>query len=649
MIKILKKMTKERKKLIILIITKDDPNKLKNILLSIQNNSLLKFEILIIDNSNKDDNRIKNSKFVFKLKKNKIIYVDKIYWKRIKEIFFSKIKGKKVKKILRSINLGMKCWDTHHARNAAAIICSLLYKDSDIVLSLDDDMIMPIEFYFNTNKIDSLKGVLLRGSPDLSRLEWMKLYNRLLDKNFNSQKIGRDYVSLLIKSFDKSFLRGIIGSYTNLLKHGEKDNKVIFPKREELNAGSFIASIQNIIGEMYPSWFDNDWFWFRRIRSKNNYLLKFTNNSIIHLSYKKNIFNRKLLKFEEIGKIITAILKNKKQGYLPKSEEVKKEIIKRKNIIEKEIEISKLLKSMIKDKNKKEKIFKIIFNLEFLIKSLKLIKTSYIIKQINSYEERARNWQSLLDIIRKYNNTKQELFKILNRDRILIFSPHCDDAIFSLGGTIKEGYFKNIEVYNIYTKTNYYLNKFRKIKNITQVRHREEYKAFKKFGIFPKFLEFNDSTKREYISERNYLSPLNNPRKDSSFIKVKKRVNKIVKNKRDIILLFPLGLGYNIDHIILFKIGEELDDKGYKVLFYEDMGYNMTKNENLIIEYLKKKNLQLTNRTFYLNDVRSKIKLCEIYNTQISRMLLRDIKEIAIKRKGERIWGTVNTFRILNL
>ena len=167
--------------------------------------------------------------------------------------------------------------------------------------------------------------------------------------------------------------------------------------------------------------------------------------------------------------------------------------------------------------------------------------------------------------------------------------------------------------------------------------------------IYPKFLKFKDATKREYTCEEDYLYPLNDPKKDSSFSEVKKKLNEIVKNKRDALLLFPLGLGYHIDHSILFKIGKELNDKRYKVLFYEDVGYDMTKNENLITSYLKKKNLQLINKTFYFNDVKGKLKLCRIYKTQISKELISNIKKIAIERKGERVLGSKETFSSLNL
>ena len=638
----------EKVKYILLIITKNSPDKLKNILTSIKNNKFLsKSEILLIDNSNRKDSEAKNRKLISNMNENKIIYVDKTCWRLIKKSLCRNIERANLRTILDEIELGKNSWDIHHARNAAAIICSALYKESDVIISLDDDMFLSKNFFIPSIKIDYPRGLLLKGSPDLSRLEWMRLYAFLVGEKASNQKNKQDYVFLLTRTFSKIFLKMLIGTYTDILKSEKLKNLLVFPKREELNAGSFFSSVKYIARELYPSWFDNDWFWFERVRKKNKHPLVFENSHVTHLASKKNIFDKKSLRFEEIGKIITTTMK--KQNGVLNNEEIRLKIFERKKIIESEIKLFDTLRLKTKNNNDEKIISKIILHLKFLALCVDSINPKSLINQITTYEKKSKNWKHLLVNLTKSGQIKVDLFKLLNQRKIIIFSPHCDDVIFSLGGSIKKGYLKNIDVYDVYNKTNYYLNKSKKVKNITEIRLKEERNALKKVDISPKFLGFNDSTGREYISEKEYLSPLNNPVKDSSFNKIKNIINKIVKNEKDSTLFFPLGLGYNIDHTILFKIGTELIDDGYTVLFYEDVGYDITKNETLVRKYVKNINLRLSNRVFYFRDIEDKLKLCKIYQTQMSEELLKDIKEVAVKRKGERIWSTSEIFTSLNL
>lgn len=636
-------------RMVILIITKDHPKKLSRILLSIKNNPFLaRLNILLIDNSNKKENVIANDKIIMQ-DKSKIVYINKFYWEGIRQLFIQMVEGKWVEKLLNKIDLGTKTMDIHHARNIGALICCLLYDDSDLILCFDDDMVIPKRFKINRKEISYPKSIPLQGSPDLSRLEWIKLYIRLLEKrNIGG---GRDHISRIINNFSYPLLKQIIANYTNLTKDKIKNYLIDIPVREELNAGSFVCKNKDIYDEIYPPWFNNDWFWFRRNRKKNNYPLGFIKKSVVHLSSKKDVLDRKMLKFEEIGEIIITLLKNKSRGYIPDKKEIINEIEKKIDLISLEIERSKKALLMNRDQRTKQKLLDIIFCLNYLISSLKLINPKRIRKQILFYEENSNQWGKLIKNIKKDQHIKEGLFKILKKPEILIFSPHCDDVMFSIGGAILNGYFKNINPYIFYTNSMYCLqkSKIKTAKDITKIRLHEELRTFKKLGVCPIFLKFDDATLREYSCEEAYLSKKNNPKEDSSFVGVRERVYRIIKNKKDKILLFPLGLGYNIDHRVLSNIGVELSKIGYLVLFYEDIGYDMTKRDNLIKDYIREEKLDLTSRTFYFKDIKNKMKFCKMYKTQISRELLNDIMGIAINRGGERIWSTKEVFKQLNL
>ena len=84
-------------------------------------------------------------------------------------------------------------------------------------------------------------------------------------------------------------------------------------------------------------------------------------------------------------------------------------------------------------------------------------------------------------------------------------------------------YLVNFEIFNVYTKTKYHLDS-KRYNNLTKTRINEEINTFKKLHISPKFLNYNDATMREYLSENHYMSPKNVIKEDSSFDAVKTAV-----------------------------------------------------------------------------------------------------------------------------
>ncbi|MEK6895272.1 MAG: PIG-L family deacetylase [Nanoarchaeota archaeon] len=648
----MKPIKPKKRHLVILIVTKNSPYKLKNLLDSISDNSFLaKSNICIIDNSDVEEDIIKTQEIINHIKDNKILLINKNNWMRIKRILLKEIKFKRYKSILKDVVLGVKYWNIHNTRNIGQIMCSLFYKDDSIVLSLDSDMVIPKKFCFSESQIKSPIGIVLRGCPDLSRLEWIRLYSRYIAKlqyNKNPKNDG-EYASLLIKNLNKSDIKYILSKYSTLLNDETTiDKKMSLPLREELNNGGYLTSLDNVTRVMYPIWFDSDWFCFQRLRKYRYYPVRFINSEIIHDSFRKDPLDKELLIFEEVGKIITTVLKNKSSDYIPNKNELLKEIERREKLIIREIQLLRDLKLNLNDNVNIKKILQIISLLLELIKSIKSISPTDLIDQIKQYESKEEYWNSFLNFLKNSINIKRKIYRKLNYENIIIFSPHCDDVIFSLGGAIYEGRLTNLEIYNFYTKSNYQMEG-KKQEDITKVRCLEEHKALDKFGVPLTFLGYNDATRREYSSEEHYMSPENNPRKDSSFLSVQEKIREIVKKNKAIIFLFPLGLGYNVDHVILFEIGKELDKEGYPVLFYEDIGYDMSRRDLLIKKYLKKRKLSLMSRTLKVNDILGKLNCMRIYKTQISKEILTDIKNIIKKRGGERLWGKEKNFVILDL
>lgn len=626
---------------IILIVTKNDPIRAKNLLFSIkENKELHNSDLIIIDDSDKNKSIFELEKYLIKNDFNHLIHLHKDNWEEIKENIGKHLTRKQDKKMLKELVLGLNCWNVHNARNIGQIITSILYDKERVILSLDGDMVIPKTFKINSKCFEQPKGILLKGSPDLSRLEWIRLYISLKLKTEE-----KDYSYLLIKNCGRDHMSAALNKFTSLpqITNERLNNAMIYPEREELNNGSYINLVKNFTHSMYPSWYDSDWFWFQRLRRKIEYTPEFIDSPTIHNSYKKSILISETLRFEEEGKIITTILSKKKKGRIPNKKEIICESRIRITSLEKDIE--KLRK--IKDSSKEHR--KIIEELFYLINYLKNISTKKTIEKISSYEKKDKEWHDFLMNLKENGKLKNYLFKALNLRKITIFSPHCDDVVFSMGGGILEGYWKNAKIIDVFTKTNYTLEERGDSNKISSIRKKEEKETFNKLNIKPIFLGLKDATLREYSSEEEYMAPKNNPKKDSAYPFAKNKIDRIVLNNPKDIFLFPLGLGYNIDHTILFKLGMDLSDKGFLVLFYEDCGYKMTQNEKLIKKYLKTREVNLDNRIFYFDKIEEKVNLAKKYKTQISKEILKSLVKVYKKLKGERIWGTEKTFSKINL
>jgi len=627
-----------------LIPARDNSTKLSNLIISIKKNQQMKnANFYIIDDSTILEERVKNRNLVLNLKENRVMYVDKERWDSIKKIISKELKGK-FSVALRKMNLGTKSWNTHNTRNIGQVICALFCDPKEYIISLDEDMVLPKGFHLSIES--ELEGILLMGCPDLSRLEWIQLYGLLLSEKLQIKVSDFGYTSRLTRKLGNDFIKGVLCRYTNFIEEIPASS-VKFPPREEMNNGSFVTLAENISLLKYPSWFDSDWFWFQRIRKGKDYSVKFNRSFVIHDSSRKEVLNQKMLEFEEIGKIITILLKTRSKGEIPSDLEIRKEVKKREKLLNLTLDLFNevLLFSNQVDQGKIKTIMSSINNLLFFLDK---IREPDIIKTIQNYESEDESWVHLIKSICSIKSIKSKLFPIINFKKLVVFSPHCDDVAFSLGGSLINGYLKAPKVYDTYTKTNYFLNK-PLTDEIGKERCKEESVALKKFGVILRFMGFSDAPNREYLSEKEYMSPLNNPKKDSSFMRVKNKIYRIVNKEKDKILLFPLGIGYQIDHRILFEIAKELSKKGYFVLFYEDAGYKMTEEDNLVQIYVRENLPKLKSINLPFNNVEEKIRLCGKYKTQISEGIINNIDKITRKRKGERIWGTIETLKTLGL
>ena len=221
---------------------------------------------------------------------------------------------------------------------------------------------------------------------------------------------------------------------------------------------------------------------------------------------------------------------------------------------------------------------------------------------------------------------------------LFIISPHIDDAVLSLGGLIQDLTMKNEKVSILYVFTiSQWTNpnaisgkKYDKDTiSVTEIRKEEESAIAKRLAYDFDFMDFHDLPLRftgNSSSEVAMISEIINT--------IKKRIT------RDDQVFFPLGLDHH-DHIIIHKIGLDLIDEGYQILFYEDLPYAaMGKHDhqknytNLIQKDFEPISIPI--------DIDVKIDLLKHYGSQMSQTWLNHISTYAYSLHDnkfyERFW-----------
>lgn len=226
-----------------------------------------------------------------------------------------------------------------------------------------------------------------------------------------------------------------------------------------------------------------------------------------------------------------------------------------------------------------------------------------------------------------------------NRYDAVIISPHPDDAVLSMSGTIKNMLQQNkhclvLNVFvgrpNMVTTLSEIAIKYIKedlekiIISVSdacilhEIRQQEDQKALNFLGVYSLNLKYLDAIYRG--------DPAYYPTEDLLFDNIHTKEKCLIDELGDIIInavesaityYFPLGVGNHVDHQIVFETGLRLHEKGYNVRFYEEYPY-------CIKEDVVEKRIQKTNRTFknYLLDITPfidiKTQIIKCYGSQIA-------------------------------
>jgi hypothetical protein len=238
--------------------------------------------------------------------------------------------------------------------------------------------------------------------------------------------------------------------------------------------------------------------------------------------------------------------------------------------------------------------------------------------------------------------------------KVLILSPHIDDAFLSLGGFIAK-YFSlhDLEVLDIFSYDPWVLGDSEiadKLKNI-EVRKKEEILNASIVGIKVNFLDFPAGWK-----ERGYPRwQMNIDRKrDHKILNQISRYLEKLAGSFDLIFS-PLGIGGHVDHKLIREIASKLFKS--KVYYYEDQPYALEKNFFRCSKNFQKKQRLLS---YVLSITKKELKIKEMfvgnYKSQLTKEEMKMIikysqgsfEQKVSKTSSEIIWTYKDNIKILS-
>jgi LmbE family N-acetylglucosaminyl deacetylase len=168
--------------------------------------------------------------------------------------------------------------------------------------------------------------------------------------------------------------------------------------------------------------------------------------------------------------------------------------------------------------------------------------------------------------------------------KILLLSPHRDDAAFSLSSSISHwlAVGHKIQVLNVFTRSLYAPYSDAESKPLAErliyvsgLRSIEDRQAFEKMGVSDvKDLEIEDAPIRLDCDSSVVCDMEVNP-KDPAMPKIRRAMEKMIRDagaEDDVALVLPLGLGHHVDHRTARDAALPLSS-GLPCAFYEELPY----------------------------------------------------------------------------
>ncbi len=235
--------------------------------------------------------------------------------------------------------------------------------------------------------------------------------------------------------------------------------------------------------------------------------------------------------------------------------------------------------------------------------------------------------------------------EIFNNRKITYLSPHFDDMVLSNGGLIRKisGGFKEFTLVNVFTNSLWAPNRpdTFDIKEITDIRRREDASYCGSLGLRHINLGFDDSSVRGYDARSELLAIAS---EDKAYAQVKKQITDLLIDTELDFLFCPLAVGNHIDHKIIFETVKGI--KPRNVFYYEDLPYASGSTEQSINSITG--TILKSPKAYYVEIqtvINEKLSDIAIYNSQLEADLFDKVKAYSYRfcrKKGfERIWADI--------
>jgi len=228
--------------------------------------------------------------------------------------------------------------------------------------------------------------------------------------------------------------------------------------------------------------------------------------------------------------------------------------------------------------------------------------------------------------------------------RILAVSPHPDDIALSCGGLMRLLQDIDITLFTCFTRS--YYAPFVELKAalsdvVREIRTREDREYARQVGA--KYIELGlEDVSVRFPDMAEWICK--HPKKENSYVSLVEKIVEAVSPEYTHILC-PLGIGYNIDHLITHDAIRGAASVSQRVLFYEDLPYGMRVGGprtvidyvNFIVPQARPIRIDIT------NVISAKISGLEIYRSQIYPEDVASVVQYAAEigtsgTLGERLW-----------
>lgn len=241
----------------------------------------------------------------------------------------------------------------------------------------------------------------------------------------------------------------------------------------------------------------------------------------------------------------------------------------------------------------------------------------------------------------------------MSNEIVLLVSPHCDDACFSLGASILKNSDKEIIIWDIFTVQSYTILK--DDAEVAKKRIIKEEKTFQKKtgtsiimeGLLDAYLRGYKRLSSILLSNIEQIMALNSDKK--VYEDILDGFERVYSEIKPDFIGLPLGCGAHIDHLIVREAGlcilkkmKELDKKN--IFFYEELPYSLNKRWlNNVLKEFEIRGINL--KPHYLpvdGYLYKKYELVNLYKSQIkkeeSERLIEYARELREGSANERIW-----------